>query len=287
MSQSKYWCFTLNNYNENEETAIASTFTDPEEDPLLVYVVYGRETGENGTRHLQGYLELSKRQRLTGVRRLPGLQRAHFEPRRGSASQAIAYCRKDGEVVTFGERVPIEQGRRNDLQALKETLDSGVALSTVADEHFGSFLRYEKSIRSYSNLRRPSRTWKTEIVVYWGPTGTGKTRRAMELSNGNAWIYSSDGWFDGYDGDENVIFDDFGGHEFKLTYLLKLLDRYPMRVRVKGGFVSWVPRKIFITSNHRPEDWYQNASHLHREALMRRLETIEEMAQPFYDDIIQ
>lgn len=282
--QSKYWCFTLNNYGEEEVEALEASYA--QEGTPITYLIYGKEVGENGTPHLQGYVELSGRQRVAGVKRLLGSQRFHLEKRRGSADQALAYCKKDGDFVEHGEPSRVSQGSRSDLEVLKVTLDSGAPLHVVADEHFGSFLKYERSIRSYRALRRPSRTWKTQVTVFWGPTGTGKTRRAMELSNGDAWIYSSDGWFDGYDGDDSVIFDDFGGHEFKLTYLLKLLDRYPMRVRIKGGFVGWVPRQIFITSNKRPEDWY-NCAQVHLDALMRRLDSVEEMSVPYYADIEQ
>lgn len=77
-------------------------------------------------------------------------------------------------------------------------------------------------------------------------------------------------WFDGYEGQENVLFDDFHGGVFKLPYLLKLLDRYPMRVPVKGGFVQWKPRRIFITSNIDPDLWFSNANREHVAALNRR-----------------
>lgn len=69
-------------------------------------------------------------------------------------------------------------------------------------------------------------------------------------------------------------FDDFGGSEFKLTYLLKLMDRYPMRVPVKGSFVNWVPKKIYITSNYSPKEWFPNAKDEHVKALFRRFKKV-------------
>jgi hypothetical protein len=114
------------------------------------------------------------------------------------------------------------------------------------------------------------------VIVYWGRTGSGKTRAVMDnIPNENSiYIHPGGQWFDGYDRHEIVLFDDFGGSEFKLTYLLKLLDRYPMRVPVKGGFVSWVPREIYITSNLDPKNWYSNAHHEHVDALFRRFSFI-------------
>lgn len=277
-SQSKYWCLTLNNPTEEEKDKVYGAVASS--DGLVTFVIAGSEVGANGTPHLQCYIEFSRRQRLAGCRRWFG-PRIHAEIRRGSGLQAYEYCKKeDPNPREEGERSNVNPGQRSDLMLLKNTLDSQCSLKEVAGEHFGSFLRYERSIRSYRNLQRPGRTWKSNVVVYWGGTGSGKTRLATKSTAGLAWIYSSDGWFDGYDGEEDVIFDDFGGHEFKLTYFLKLLDRYPMRVRIKGGFVSWLPKNIYITSNFSPERWYPNASTEHRAALMRRLDVIINIELP-------
>jgi hypothetical protein len=119
-----------------------------------------------------------------------------------------------------------------------------------------------------------TRDWMPITKVYYGETGIGKTRRAFEEALSSPYVHSGGMWFDGYDAHEDVVFDDFGGSEFKLTYLLKLLDRYPMRVPVKGGFVNWVPKRIWITSNYSPKDWYPNAKDEHCRALRRRLEKV-------------
>lgn len=270
MPQTKYICFTLNNYAEDEVKAIESI---PVGAPNLVsYITFGREVGANGTRHLQGYLELSRRQRFTAIHRLPGLSRAHLEARKGTAAQASEYCwKEDREPYRAGTISVSQQGRRSDLEATKLALDNGGTIQDVAQEHFGTFLKYHRALGLYASYRAEKRNWQVEVTVYWGETGTGKTRRAHEESKGDAWIYSSDGWFDGYNQEDCVIFDDYSGSEFKIGYLLKLLDRYPMRVRVKGGFVNWKPRRIWITSNLDPESWYPNAHEEHRAALRRRL----------------
>jgi hypothetical protein len=158
----------------------------------------------------------------------------------------------------------------------------GKTLPSIQEEYFGSYIKYHRGIEKVFASRQRIRSWEVNVIVYWGPTGTGKTRRAFQSEPAPSWIYSSDGWFDGYAGDEVVLFDDFGGHEFKITYLLKLLDRYPMRVRVKGSFVQWAPKTIYITSNINPEEWYPNARRLHKEALMRRITEIHHMDRDYF-----
>lgn len=66
-------------------------------DPAVVYACYQEETGESGTYHLQGYIELKYAYSMQGVKGLvKGLRGAHLEPRRGTADEARDYCRKPG-----------------------------------------------------------------------------------------------------------------------------------------------------------------------------------------------
>lgn len=273
MPGSKYWCFTLNNYDPTEEQTIASLH-DAQGTPVT-FLIYGREIGENGTRHLQGYIEFSTRKRLTGVKRLLG-ERVHLEARRGTAQEAADYCRKDGDFVTYGEISVPQQGRRNDLESLHSDLTAGKPLREIAEDHFGSFIRYQRGISAFRNVVSPSRDWVCNVVVYWGRTGTGKTRSVIDNlpSPEDIYIHSGGKWFDGYDGHKIVLFDDFEGNEFAITYLLKLLDRYPMRVPIKGGFVSWIPLEIYLTSNSAPEHWYPNANPQHVAAMFRRFSNV-------------
>lgn len=125
-------------------------------------------------------------------------------------------------------------------------------------------------------MHSTQRTWVCSVIVYWGRTGAGKTRAVYDNLPTQDIIYPHPGgqWFDGYDGQPIVLFDDYGGSEFKITYLLKLLDRYPMRVPVKGGFVSWTPTEIYITSNKDPRTWYSNANPEHVAAMFRRFTNV-------------
>lgn len=142
-------------------------------------------------------------------------------------------------------------------------------MSDIADNHFTNFLRYQRGIVAYRFTKDKPRDFATEVHVYWGVTGSGKTKKVFD-ENSDVWVHAEGMWFDGYEGQEHVLFDDFHGGVFKLPYLLKLLDRYPMRVPIKGGFVQWKPKKIFITSNLDPKVWFSNAHPEHVAALERR-----------------
>ena len=107
------------------------------------------------------------------------------------------------------------------------------------------------------SLNEPSRKFDDPLEVrwFWGETGTGKTYEAYQFAMAlgvEPYIRSGSGkFFDGYEGHRVVIFDDFREGDIPFNYLLRLCDKYPMRVEVKGGVRQWKPEYIFITSlNH-------------------------------------
>lgn len=111
-SRAKYWVFTINNPTEEE----TESFNNALREEKISYYCFGKEIGEQGTRHLQGYLELPQRRRINWLKRL--WPRAHFEVRRGNASQARDYCRKDGDFREEGEISRIAKGERSDINEL-------------------------------------------------------------------------------------------------------------------------------------------------------------------------
>lgn len=89
---AKRWCFTLNNYSEKELEQLEQQFRKRNFQFLI-----GKEVGEQGTPHLQGYIEADKR-----IRPLEQFdnKRIHWESCRGSPSDNIQYCTKDGNYIT-------------------------------------------------------------------------------------------------------------------------------------------------------------------------------------------
>ena len=158
----------------------------------------------------------------------------------------------------------------------------GQSFRQIAEEHPSTVLRYGSGVQRLISMVRPERRQRPpQIWCFWGKTGSGKTRRVWEFTDeSKLYVHPGDRWFDGYDRQPAVLFDDFDGGWFKITYLLKLLDRYqPMSVPVKGGFTWWMPDTIYFTSNHHPREWYKGASQQHQDALLRRFRefgTIEE-----------
>ncbi len=147
----------------------------------------------------------------------------------------------------------LKPGTRTDINVVKETVNNGGNMLKVIDvsSNYQSMRMGELMLK----YRAPTRTWKTLVIWIWGPTGTGKTGLAINKSIGRHWLNNGDlQWFDTYAGHETVIFDDFRLEQAKnLSWFLRLTDKYPLSVPVKGGFTDWVPQVIFITSPFPPE----------------------------------
>lgn len=277
--RSKRWCITLNNYTEDEERIVRQLDSHEQ----VQYLICGREVGASGTPHLQIYLETKNRSGLRSIKRMLS-NRCHIEKANGTLKQNQDYCKKEGDFFEIGEPLPT-QGSRTDLQAVKMDLDAGKTDEEIAESHFSQWVRYHQSFTRYRALRQPDRTWKTITIVLWGRTGTGKSRYCMDqVMDRSVWTPGDYQWFDGYTGQQLVILDDYRG-EYPIQLLLKLIDRYPMQVPVKGGFVKWLPKKVYITSNVNPLDWYPKADSRSRAALKRRFSRVNKVDIPLYDDI--
>lgn len=262
--RGKYWCFTVNNFTDTEFERL-STAQERAED--ILYICFGKEVGESGTPHLQGYVEFAQKIRLGGVKRIDGFARAHLELRAGSQAQAIEYCKKDGDFYEFGERFQSKSGQRTDLVTIKERIDAGASTSEIAEEHFGSWCRYRKSFDAYRMVKRVRTVRDLRVVCFWGRPGTGKTRAIFEREP-SLFIAPTDNlqWFDGYEGEEALLIDDYRGGGDP-SFLLRLLDIYPLQLPVKGGFVPLLATRIYITSNLEPPFGVQCTV----DALLRRI----------------
>lgn len=91
ISPAKRWCFTLNNYKEGDMDTIIKCCSSNSSN----YIV-GKEVGESGTPHLQGYIEFNKKIRPLNLIELG----CHWEKAKGNRESNIKYCSKDGDYKT-------------------------------------------------------------------------------------------------------------------------------------------------------------------------------------------
>ena len=154
-------------------------------------------------------------------------------------------------------------GARTDLDSVRTLIASGASEREIADNHFGTWCRNYRAFERYRVLTVGQRTWQTEIKVYYGPTGSGKSRRALEEGGPEAYwlpmpnVRGGAVWWDGYHSQDTVIIEEFSGW-MRIQFVLRLFDRYPMQVQPKSGSVTFVAKKIIVTSNYPPSVWWRN-----------------------------
>lgn len=281
------WCFTLNNPTDAEKTALLSFHRIY--DKLVQYLVFQEEKGEEEqTPHFQGYMELTSQKRIPYLTKRLHSTRYHFEMRRGSQAQAIAYCKKEdtrvGEIYEFGTpRVDKRRtsSRLSDVKPMVESLRDGKCLREIADSHSCEYVLYGKGLELlYARLQKPRPLRQPEILIMYGKTGTGKSYLARQLFP-NAFFFqprrgtASQVWWDGYQGEQVIVFDEFR-NEIPFQNLLRYLDYYPCRVEVKGSSIELQAFRFVFTTNIDPEEWYSIMDDTHndedrRGPLFRRL----------------
>lgn len=274
MSKIRHACITINNY---EKDWIPELLEKNHQ-----YIVIGKEVGEQGTPHLQIYVEFKNSRSFKAVHK--EFHKGHIESRKGTAKQAADYCKKgkqpkpewekdgcDGE--NFGleadfqeDGICSKQGVRTDINEVVESIIDG---ETTVDEivlaNPGSYARYGRTLDRAEDIiqRKKWRTWTTKAVWYWGPTGVGKSHFAFENYDPEKYYVKSVNqkeadWWDGYTGQETVIINEFRG---QITYaeLLDLMDKWPKKVsRRCREPMPFLAKDIIITSCSPPEEVYCN-----------------------------
>lgn len=261
-TRARSYCYTLNNPTEDEIVQMR--------DVEAVYHVFGHEVGESGTPHLQGFLHFENARSLSVLKKKVN-SRAHYEIMKGTHDQAIEYCMKEGNYEEFGERP--EPGKRSDIVIVRELVAEGCNMRDIVDKAPSyQGIRIAEVLFKY---KEKPRNWKPEVSWFYGLTGTGKSRQAYQELPDAYTCMDTARWLEGYDGHEDVIIDDMRGDFCKLHVLLRLLDRYEMRVECKGGSRQFLAKRIIITSCSSPSELFSQSDE-RIDQLLRRIDRIIE-----------
>lgn len=246
------------------------------EDPIwsgdnVKWSIRGKEVcPSTGREHIQWAIYFKNPRAVSGVRKaMPG---AHVEIMRGTCEQSEAYCRKDGNFVEHG--IMPTQGERKDLHEIADEIVGGCTMSDIAVNYPGKFVQYHRGFSALRSRVMGRRKWKTEIIWLWGPTGTGKSKQASEMAPNAYWKMGGNKWWDGYDGEDDIIIDDYRCDLCTFSYLLRLFDRYPLRVESKGGSVEMLAKRIIVTAPYSPSEMWSGRTPEQLEQLLRRIEHV-------------
>lgn len=272
------WVISMNNPNDEWAEKLEHFLVDH---VTVRYLVGQWEVGEEGTEHWQGYVQFYNKQRASAVQNLfPGawhkqasgthVENTHYATK-PQEHCSCKHCVKARQLPNKGRAYGHEQTRIGEpvgAEGAKQWKDvwqdikDGYTDLELADKYEGLWAHAHKAMERYRLLTSArERTWMTKTHVLYGPPGTGKTRKALELAGANAyWVtygtnVGAPQYYDGYDGQKVVVFDEFFG-QIRRQEMCKLADEYPCNVPVRGGCVPWLPELIIITSNCHPDAWW-------------------------------
>jgi len=197
----------------------------------------------------------------------------HAELSRSTAANDYVWkehTRVEGTQFQIGT-LPVKRNAHTDWDAIRGDAQRG-RLDTVPADIY---------VRCYNQLRRIEGDFlepvaiERRVRVYWGVTGSGKSRRAWSEAGLSA--YPKDPrtkFWCAYRGHEHVVIDEFRGG-IDIGHVLRWFDRYPVLVETKGSATVFSAKEIWITSNVHPSLWYPELDDETKQALLRRLEITE------------
>lgn len=253
----RYWLLTIPHYE----------FT-PYLPHQVQYIRGQLEKGNTtGYLHWQLLVVFKSNIRLRALKSIFGT--CHAEPSRSAAADAYVWkedTRVDGTQFELGKRA-LKRNAKQDWDQIWESAKRGDLANIPSDVR----------IRYYGTIRRIAADYSTapaivrKTFVFWGPTGTGKSRTAWDRAGLEAYCKDPrTKWWCGYQGQSTVVIDEFRG-TIDISHLLRWLDRYPVLVEIKGSSVPLMADTFYITSNLHPNDWYPDIDDLTKLALLRRL----------------
>lgn len=256
--QGKYWLLTIPHHQFTPYLPKEICF-------IRGQLEQGRETG---FLHWQLLAITNRKLRLRGVTAIFGTG-IHAELSRSSAADEYVWkedTRIEGTQFELGTR-PLRRNCKEDWDRIWELAKSGgfeEIEPQIRIQHYRTFRTIRADYAKPIGMERI-------VYVFWGRTGTGKSRRAWDEAGMDA--YPKDPrtkWWDGYQGHKFVVCDEFRG-SIDIAHLLRWVDRYPVLVEIKGASIPLVAEKIWLTSNLDPRLWYPEADEETKAALMRRL----------------
>jgi hypothetical protein len=260
--QSRNWVGTLNNWTVDEYVQLHSI-------EGYKYICIGKEVcPSTGTPHLQMCFFFKNAKRISFLKKING--RAFWDRMNGTQEQAADYCKKDGDFEEWGEfSTPKQKGETQKIRFERawelakegnlDDIDSDIKL-----RFYGTL----KRIKHDHMLQEILTDTESQMEWYCGPSGTGKSRKARE-ENPDAYLKMCNKWWDGYEGEDVVLIEDFDKKHDVLVHHLKIwADRYPFLAECKGSSVKIRPAKIIVTSNYHPREIWSDVSDI--EPILRR-----------------
>lgn len=221
-------------------------------------IVVCRELHEDGSPHLHAYVKLSEPVLRSVAPTFFDVETYHgnYQPCR-SWRAVNDYVKKDGDFIEYGISTESAKSHKSKRYSalLDEDLETLCRTGELNPIHVPN-LKRARLLLAQERLE-PTTTEEPRGYWYYGEPGTGKSHKAR-MENPDAYIKAQNKWWDGYNGQDVVILDDFDSSA--LGHYLKIwTDKWPCTGEIKGGQVPLTYTKFIITSNYTPQTlWPQD-----------------------------
>lgn len=247
----------------------------------LLYILVTEHFGQ-AQQHYHIYVQYVHSKRLS-MNRLHG---AHIERCFGSAQANIRYCKAEDNkhrdagvtaAVILEEGEPVMKGGNFSVGLLKEMEEP--------DEIPAMLYNTWKKIKADHRVVR-ARDYRKNVKVYWiqGPSGVGKTNKAIELAEdfesvhdcGTDFIKYCNGFYLGCTRTARVaIYDDFRDSHMKPSEFINLIDYNKHWMNIKGDSMLNEYLLVIITSVQKFSKIYRNVDDEPRYQWERRVEVVD------------
>lgn len=257
---------------------------DPEEVRQLKHCIWKWEQSESEDvlPHCHFVVTFEQPIRLTQARTLLNMPYPQWmEPCR-NFDKSVAYVRKTetavSEVFEFGNKP--QAGITGDKEGAFAMAEGGATPGEVARKFPKEYARYHAALDKVCKYNSKPRALDAMplVKIYWGVTGSGKSWVAHDEYPDAYKQLGGTKWFDGYEGEKEIIFEEFDPLSCKdpvaLPRMLEYLDRYAVRVETKGSSTQLQAHTFIFTSNVPPTEWWLGYPQSQVDAFFRRVSEI-------------
>jgi hypothetical protein len=256
---------------------------------FIDYFCFQYEQGENGTKHLQGFMHFERPMDFNVVCRI--FPTMHLQRCDGKNFENRDYCMKsethiDGyDFVEDG--ILIEERQRTDISSFGQDVANNMSIDELFIKHPNLTLTHFNKIQALQqaiiNQRYKNEVRRLHTTYIYGRADAGKTtypQRVLGLQPmAVAKINDSNNnkIFDNYNGQDYILFDEFTG-KIPITKLNDYLDGQPLWLPARYGDKVACYRNVFVISNYPLSEQYRterlNGKQASYDGFLRRIHEI-------------
>lgn len=272
------WSWTLNNYTDAHVDMLSAVTAEE-----TFWMLWGKETGAEGTDHLQGIIRFKNPVRFNTVKDLFAEfagARPHIEAAK-DAKALVTYCSKDGDVTEAGNpayKILGKRGARTDLGAIVQAAKAGRTVREGMEEGLISNYQQYKWFQACREAYMEPQKRSIKFMWLWGETGCGKTHHANdfmreELGDRPMAVKTDHDKYIAYDAERGFIWDELSHTEGNvLSTILGIGGGMPYVMRKMHGHVACYIKYFIITSHYHPYHYLRESGQAERwPELARRL----------------